>query len=128
MYPAFAIPDFTIASAISRIILSLTWFRNLFQLFHPMGGVLASPLDLTFSGIGSETGAGAGGSGAGGTPPKVAIPDQKADPTALVKLGRDMLRTQSVPEFEGLRSRAFAVAVADDNQRWRLHLMDEVDG
>src|SRR4051794_5364560 len=49
MYPASRMPDFTIASAISRIIGSLTWFRNLFQLFQPIGGVLASPFDLSVS-------------------------------------------------------------------------------
>src|SRR3954453_13144960 len=49
MYPASRMPDFTIASAISRIIGSLTWLRNLFQLFQPIGGVLASPLDLSVS-------------------------------------------------------------------------------
>src|SRR5258706_13865692 len=32
-------PDFTIASAICRIMSSLTLQPNLFQLFHPMGGV-----------------------------------------------------------------------------------------
>src|SRR5690242_12534941 len=47
-------PDLTIASAISRTITSLTWLRNLFQLFQPIGGVLARPFDFTVSvGIGS---------------------------------------------------------------------------
>src|SRR5258706_7179639 len=32
-------PDFPIASAICRIMSSLTLQPNLFQLFHPMGGV-----------------------------------------------------------------------------------------
>src|SRR5260370_18976212 len=58
-------PLFTIASAISRTILSLTWLRNLFQLFQPIGGVRASPLARTGSGIASETGAGRAGKGAG---------------------------------------------------------------
>ena len=58
-------PLLTMASAISRTILSLTWLRNLFQLFQPIGGVLARPFDFTGSGIGSETGAGRGGSGLG---------------------------------------------------------------
>src|ERR1044071_6636111 len=65
IYPAFAIPLDTIASAISRIILSLTWLRNLFQLFQPIGGVLACPLYFTGSGMGSDTCAGRGGSGLG---------------------------------------------------------------
>src|SRR5215813_1100495 len=34
-------PDLTMASAICRIISSLTLHPNLFQLFHPMGGVRA---------------------------------------------------------------------------------------
>src|SRR5262249_831505 len=38
-------PDFTIASAIPRIISSLTLQPNLFQLFHPMGGVSARLAD-----------------------------------------------------------------------------------
>src|ERR1051326_4014720 len=59
-------PLVTMAPAISRTILSLTWLRNLFQLFQPMGGVRASPFDFTASvGAGSVTGAGRGGSGAG---------------------------------------------------------------
>src|SRR6266567_3738943 len=65
MYPALAMPVLTMASAISRIILSLTWLRNLFQLFQHMGGVLAMPLYFTGSGICRETGAGRGGSGLG---------------------------------------------------------------
>src|SRR5450755_704250 len=55
-------PLLTMASAISRTILSLTWLRNLFQLFQPMGGVLAWPLDLTaVAGMGRDTSAGRGG-------------------------------------------------------------------
>src|ERR1035441_6286457 len=55
-------PVLTMASAISRTILSLTWLRNLFQLFQPMGGVLAMPLYLTVVvGMGRDTGAGRGG-------------------------------------------------------------------
>src|SRR5258707_15441695 len=53
------------ASAISRTILSLTWLRNLFQLFHPIGGVLANPFDFTGSGFGSDTAGGRGGRGPG---------------------------------------------------------------
>src|SRR5215472_3864488 len=60
-------PLVTIASAISRTILSLTWLRNLFQLFHPIGGVFARPFDFTACGTGNDTGAGRGGSGAGGS-------------------------------------------------------------
>src|SRR5919197_6455281 len=37
-------PVLTTASAISRISFSLTLQPNLFQLFQPIGGVLASPL------------------------------------------------------------------------------------
>src|SRR5208282_5578542 len=40
-YPASFIPDFTIASAICLIVSSLTLQANLFQLFHPIGGVAA---------------------------------------------------------------------------------------
>src|SRR5215471_5923414 len=59
-------PLVTMASAISRTILSLTWLRNLFQLFQPIGGVLPKPLDFTAAvGAASVTGAGRGGSGAG---------------------------------------------------------------
>src|SRR5260370_20239670 len=59
-------PLLTMASAISRTILSLTWLRNLFQLFQPMGGALAWPLYLTaVVGMGRDTGAGRGGSGLG---------------------------------------------------------------
>src|SRR3954462_13026661 len=38
-------PDFTIASAIPRTSWSLTSQPNLFHVFHPMGGVIASPAD-----------------------------------------------------------------------------------
>src|SRR4051812_15773328 len=58
-------PLVTIASAISRTILSLTSLRKRFQLFHPMGGVFASPFDFTGEGIERETGAGRGGRGSG---------------------------------------------------------------
>src|ERR1017187_415748 len=59
-------PVLTMASAISRTILSLTWLWNLFQLFQPMGGVLEMPLYLTaVVGMGRETGAGRGGSALG---------------------------------------------------------------
>src|SRR5215475_12213501 len=58
-------PELTMASAISRTILSLTWLRNLFQLFQPMGGVCASPLLGTVAGIGNDTSAGCGGNGPG---------------------------------------------------------------
>src|SRR5271166_4120211 len=44
-YPASFIPDFTIASAILRIMSSLTSHANLFQEFQPMGGVSARPAD-----------------------------------------------------------------------------------
>src|SRR5262245_19485872 len=68
MYPAAFIPLETIASAISRTILSLTWLRNLFQLFQPMGGVLPRPLDFTaVLGAGSVTAAVRGGRAAGGS-------------------------------------------------------------
>ena len=43
-YPASRIPDVTSASAISFINFSLTLQPNLFQLFQPIGGVLANPL------------------------------------------------------------------------------------
>jgi hypothetical protein len=42
-------PDRTIASAISLIKLSLTLQANLFQLFQPIGGVLARPLSSAFA-------------------------------------------------------------------------------
>src|ERR1035438_1787187 len=59
-------PVLTMASDISRTILSLTWLWNLFQLFQPMGGVLDMPLYLTaVVGMGRETGAGRGGSALG---------------------------------------------------------------
>src|SRR5579885_1318045 len=58
-------PEETMASAISRTILSLTWLRNLFQLFQPMGGVLARPLLFTAAGKGRETGGALGGRGLG---------------------------------------------------------------
>src|SRR5215471_5864269 len=41
MYPASFIPDFTTASAMPLIMSSLTLQPNLFQEFHPMGGVRA---------------------------------------------------------------------------------------
>src|SRR5947199_9962699 len=37
-------PDVTIASAAARTVFSSTLQANLFQLFHPMGGVCARPL------------------------------------------------------------------------------------
>src|SRR6266550_1985255 len=42
-------PELTMASAICRIISSLTLHPNLFQLFHPIGGVLANPLSCADS-------------------------------------------------------------------------------
>src|ERR1700722_4072232 len=48
-YPASFMPFDAIASAIPRTALSSTLRWNLFQLFHPMGGVLANPLYLTGS-------------------------------------------------------------------------------
>src|SRR5262245_48802005 len=42
-YPAAAMPDATIASAVSRINCSLISHRNVFQLFQPIGGVLTIP-------------------------------------------------------------------------------------
>src|ERR1039457_3971263 len=65
MYPASRMPDLTIPSAISRTIWSLTRLLKLFQLFQPIGGVLARPLDFTGAGIVKETGAGLGGRGFG---------------------------------------------------------------
>src|SRR6187549_850181 len=43
MYPASFMPLVTMASAVSRIICSLTLHANLFQLFQPICGVLARP-------------------------------------------------------------------------------------
>ena len=37
-------------------------------------------------------------------------------------------RLEGVPEFVGLRGRAFAVAIAYDDERGRLRLLDEIDG
>src|ERR1700692_2158232 len=48
-------PDFTIASAICRIKSSLTLHANLFQLFHPMGGVRASLLSWATSSDGATS-------------------------------------------------------------------------
>src|SRR5260221_12038021 len=42
-------PDLTIASAIPRTSSALTLQPNLFQVFHPMGGVSARPLDTELS-------------------------------------------------------------------------------
>src|SRR5579864_2685108 len=42
-------PDLTIASAIPRTSSSLTLQANLFQEFHPMGGVSARPLETADS-------------------------------------------------------------------------------
>jgi hypothetical protein len=35
---------------------------------------------------------------------------------------------QRMPEFEGLGRRALTIAVADHDQRGRVHTLDEVDG
>ena len=51
-YPASRMPVVTIASAMPLIRLSLTSHPNLFQLFHPMGGVSASPLFTGCAGTG----------------------------------------------------------------------------
>src|SRR5579864_1048402 len=42
-------PDFTMASAIPRTSSSLTLQPNLFQEFHPIGGVSARPLETALS-------------------------------------------------------------------------------
>src|SRR5580704_9668453 len=44
------------------------------------------------------------------------------------QLRRHMLVAQRMPELEGLGRRAFAVAIADHNQRRRLDALDETDG
>src|SRR6185437_4285024 len=44
------------------------------------------------------------------------------------ELRRYTERDQRVPEFVGLRRRAFAVAIADDDERRRLDVLDERDG
>src|ERR1043166_2706069 len=58
-------PVRTMASAISRTIASVTWPWNLFQLFQPMGGVLASPLFFTGAGMSTFTMGARAGSGSG---------------------------------------------------------------
>src|SRR5215472_5948936 len=57
-------PLFAIASAIPRTVASSMRFANLFQLFHPMGGVRARPL--------SRTGCKGGGSMRAGSAPSPA--------------------------------------------------------
>src|ERR1700719_2950631 len=47
-------PEVTTASAISRISLSLTSHPNLFQLFHPIGGVAAIDADCAWM-VGGNT-------------------------------------------------------------------------
>jgi hypothetical protein len=47
-------PVETIASAVSRISFSETLQPNLFQLFHPIGGVFPSPLSRAAAGIASK--------------------------------------------------------------------------
>src|ERR1700740_797787 len=68
--------------------------------------------------------------------------DDTADAVALVlgirevvafvfvddELGFHAESLQGMPEFVGLRRRAFAVAVADDHQRGRLYVFDKGDG
>jgi hypothetical protein len=44
------------------------------------------------------------------------------------ELGFNAESFEAVPEFVGLRRGAFAVAVADDHQGWRFHVLDEGDG
>src|SRR5713226_6791129 len=44
------------------------------------------------------------------------------------QLGFDAESFEGVPEFVGLRRGAFAVAVADDDERGRFHVLDEGDG
>src|ERR1035437_9617753 len=58
MYPALLMPLDTIASAIARTEASSTFPANLFQLFQPMGGVLASPLSGRSARAGNGSGAG----------------------------------------------------------------------
>ena len=43
------------------------------------------------------------------------------------ELGLDAQRFEGVPEFVGLGGGAFAVTVADDDQRGRFHVFDEGD-
>jgi hypothetical protein len=50
-YPAAFMPFEPIASAVSLITFSLTSQANLFQLFHPIGGVGASPLATRFGSL-----------------------------------------------------------------------------
>src|SRR5260370_29414866 len=48
-------PLLTMASAISRMSLSLTLHPNLFQLFHPIGGVSASDADACAEAAGASS-------------------------------------------------------------------------
>src|SRR6202034_3868993 len=57
-YPASRMPLDTIASAIWRTAASSTLPANLFQLFHPIGGVLARPLSGRSVRAGNGKGAG----------------------------------------------------------------------
>jgi hypothetical protein len=75
-FPASRMPLFTRAPAISRITLSLTCRWDLFQLFQPMGGVLARPLFFTSFASPSEILGGSGlGASAETTEPSPPIPD-----------------------------------------------------
>src|SRR5581483_1843918 len=44
------------------------------------------------------------------------------------ELRRHTKRLQSVPEFVGLRSRAFRVALTCNDKRWGLYVLDEANG
>ena len=44
------------------------------------------------------------------------------------ELGFDAERFEGVPEFVGLRGGDFAVAIADENERGRFGVLDEIDG
>src|SRR4051812_37964730 len=65
-------PDETMASAVARTVASLTLQANLFQLFHPIGGVSAMPFGASPA-RGGPAGAGAWAA-AGGQSRKAARP------------------------------------------------------
>src|SRR5215510_4462021 len=67
----------------------------------------------------------------GGALEDIALVCRVAKPVALAgvdhEIGRDAERLERVPQLVRLRRRAFTVALADDDQRWRRDALDERD-
>ena len=108
-------PFWTIASAVSRTTLSETRRANLFQLFQPMGGVLARPFEGTSAADGKEifgSGAGMGPGGSVETCLNEVLRTPRPPNPGMCKVSPSF---SNVPRIVGLP--LFAIVIAYDAER-----------